>query len=212
MGCDIHGYIEYKQFERTMWWGVVEIDILAGRNYDMFGSLFGVRNYANFKPMFADRGCPKDVSMNVEELKKKWGRDAHSWSYVTATDILDFELSLSDISGADERIHELRITKDNDLIEHSKSGYSSQLEKWGVYEVMGVSDNGSSMGASIFGANDDIANAPDAVTIDDNVFARVPITRREVYDSDWKFIFRLMKTFAKEFGNDNVRLIVWFDN
>jgi hypothetical protein len=203
MGCDVHGYIEFRQSGR-MWWGIIEIDVIVGRNYDMFGSLFGVRNYANFKPLFADRGCPKDASITVEEQKKNWGDGAHGWSYMTFTDILDFELSLGDLSGLDDRVHELRITDDNDLIDTSKAGHSSQLEKWGVYEVLSGVEPVPPAAIS--------DNAPDAVTLEDRVFARLPLTRKEVYSDEWKFVFKMMKTIAKEYGNDNVRLIVWFDN
>ena len=69
MGTDICGWVEVKY--GNMWWPIIKIDYLVNRNYDIFGCLFGVRNYANFKPIAPDRGLPEDVSSLVKEIFEK---------------------------------------------------------------------------------------------------------------------------------------------
>ena len=77
MGADIHGWVEVKKAwfrEGTddRWEGVVKIDALGYFGYDAFGCLFGMRNYAHFRPLAAGRGLPPALSEEAE-------RDAADW-------------------------------------------------------------------------------------------------------------------------------------
>lgn len=65
MGCDIHGCVEVK---RTNWgWDyLLDIKPFLERNYGLFGSYFGVRNYYNFIPLFAFRGFPDRVDYKTK--------------------------------------------------------------------------------------------------------------------------------------------------
>ncbi|MDQ2799891.1 MAG: hypothetical protein M3Y13_09630 [Armatimonadota bacterium] len=47
--------------------------------------------------------------------------------------------------------------------------------------------------------------------IGENVFKAERIARRKALSHDWRLLFRLMETLAAEYGNDAVRLAVWFD-
>jgi hypothetical protein len=56
LGTDIHGYIEVKlDYDGTLeehWQAAINLFWLyEGSDYDAFGCFFGVRNYANFRPI-----------------------------------------------------------------------------------------------------------------------------------------------------------------
>lgn len=60
MGTDISGFLEYRapqDDQEPLWYSAHGLSSLNDnvRNYDAFGCLFGVRNYANFLPLAAGR-------------------------------------------------------------------------------------------------------------------------------------------------------------
>ncbi|SDT81697.1 hypothetical protein SAMN05216371_6776 [Streptomyces sp. TLI_053] len=69
MGTDITGYLEYRapqDDQEPVRHASHDLHSLGvGRDYDAFGCLFGVRNYANFRPLAAGRGLPADASAGV---------------------------------------------------------------------------------------------------------------------------------------------------
>lgn len=84
MGCDIHGYIEVKKSDWADYWDAcMDIKSIIGRNYSMFATLFGVRNYDEFNAVAPDRGLPQNVSDEVKADFETWGCDAHSPSFIT---------------------------------------------------------------------------------------------------------------------------------
>ena len=166
MGCDIHGWVEvalpkhiihvlnrvlnHFELEKValprylkdndkyrLWVPVLQIDYVVGRNYCMFGNLFGVRNYKLFEPIAAGRGIPDDVSDLVRNDYEGWGPDAHSESFITYKEVK---------------------------------------------------------------------------SIDWNEKGKVGVKRKKCLTEDWKMVFKVMKFLAREYGDDNVRLVVWFDN
>ena len=42
------------------------------RDYDSFGCLFGVMNFAGFEPVAAERGLPEDVAPQTAGLAAQW--------------------------------------------------------------------------------------------------------------------------------------------
>ncbi len=67
MGTDIHGWIEVKSPITEDWLAIVQVWPLIYRTYDMFGSLFGVKNRLHFRPVAANRGVPTDVSHEAQQ-------------------------------------------------------------------------------------------------------------------------------------------------
>lgn len=57
MGCDIHGHIEYKEYDQ--WWHFC--DMFFGRDYNVFAHAANVRGKGLFQP----RGIPKDITYNT---------------------------------------------------------------------------------------------------------------------------------------------------
>jgi hypothetical protein len=48
MGVDIHGWVEIRPPKWEWWTAAIRIDDIVQRNYAMFASLFGIRNYRDF--------------------------------------------------------------------------------------------------------------------------------------------------------------------
>lgn len=111
MGCDIHIHVEYKRYvDGEIKWicgdyftinpyhGVLEnepeycvVDFCGGRNYDRFATLANVRNYGNTPYIDDPRGLPDDVTRDVYKASARWGCDAHSHSYFTLKELLDYQ-------------------------------------------------------------------------------------------------------------------------
>ena len=85
MGCDIHPYLEIKVNNKWVFVG----EVIAGRNYQLFGLLSGVRDNSVFEDGFFPRlqTAPKDVSKEMldaglSELQDRNG-DYHSFTLIT---------------------------------------------------------------------------------------------------------------------------------
>lgn len=98
MGCDIHAFIEiYDQEEKE--WGCHSSPGIW-RNYSLFSVLADVRNGYGFaacdtgdrmNPIDDPRGLPDDVSMVINDDYESWGCDAHSASYLSLRELLDYD-------------------------------------------------------------------------------------------------------------------------
>ena len=119
MGCDIHMHIEYfdtrhKQDERE--WSCADwfrlnkyygkrgelkynyVPVWKERCYDLFAILADVRNYNNIESISPPRGLPLDVSKEVLKDYRDWGDNAHSASYLTLQELIDFVYNKNDTS------------------------------------------------------------------------------------------------------------------
>lgn len=65
----------------------------GGRNYRLFAVLAGVRNYADIEPIDDPRGIPEDSCKEIVKHVKYWDNDAHSKSYFTLKELLEFDWS-----------------------------------------------------------------------------------------------------------------------
>ncbi len=86
MGTDIRGWVEVRHADvdvfmnEVFWFAVIDLVGLVSRNYSMFGSLFGVRNHADFQPIAAGRGLPPDPSPAVRaEAMNSSDFHSHTW-------------------------------------------------------------------------------------------------------------------------------------
>lgn len=111
MGCDIHMHVEYKSiingqnrwvcgdyFKVNPYFGefpdedpFVLVGLCDSRNYDRFAILANVRNYDNTPYIDDPRGLPADITKEVEEDAESWDDDAHSHSYFTLRELIDFQ-------------------------------------------------------------------------------------------------------------------------
>ena len=105
MGCDIHCFAEKRN--NGQWEKIGDVFTLDEydkkyydkekgdqpfnwRSYSMFAFLACVRNYDHLDPISTPRGLPNDMSPQVKEEYLSWGVDAHSCSWLSARELLDF--------------------------------------------------------------------------------------------------------------------------
>jgi hypothetical protein len=108
MGCDIHIFAERRKAADSDWQPVFNHFTLDRfdqeyykkdkgdkpfdwRSYSMFAFLAGVRNYDRCDPISEPKGLPSDVSQYVRDDYKKWDGDAHSDSYLTLKELIEFD-------------------------------------------------------------------------------------------------------------------------
>lgn len=104
MGCDIHMYVEYRRngdWKNGDYFMLDNPDAIKpkrkrmelydARNYDLFAVLANVRNYDLREYIDDPRGLPDDVTYYVEHEYEDWGWDAHSCSYFTLQELIDFD-------------------------------------------------------------------------------------------------------------------------
>ncbi|MGW0957703.1 hypothetical protein ACWD4K_01325 [Streptomyces gelaticus] len=102
MSTDIYGGIEYRHpgvgtdyYEGEPWITAMDLWPLYDQSdYAAFGCLFGVRNYAGFRPLAADRGLPPDLSSGRREQLRALvdagdltGATWVSWAEIAALDL-----------------------------------------------------------------------------------------------------------------------------
>lgn len=92
MGCNIHGFIETKEYPNSdtrQWWSVHEIPYT--RNYAFYAAIAGVRNYLEITPISEPRGIPHDASLMSEATSKEDGADGHTHSWLTYKEIKEYD-------------------------------------------------------------------------------------------------------------------------
>ncbi|RPE41168.1 hypothetical protein EDD90_4248 [Streptomyces sp. Ag109_O5-1] len=80
MGTDIYGGIEFRHpyagtedYDGEPWVTAMDLwPLYDETDYTAFGLLFGVRNYAGFRPLAPGRGLPADLSSNMRSELCSW--------------------------------------------------------------------------------------------------------------------------------------------
>ena len=190
MGKDIRGWVEVQRYYKrpippydnyNTWYGIITVSDLLNRNYDMFSSLFGGTffSFAQFRPIAADRGLPKDISEQASDDYLTWDCAlGETWISWQETQEVDW-----DEQALDGRPHEYEVNDTGKTVYKGKS----------APQAMDIIEEGNSwqVGASLFKIE--------------------KVSRRESLTRDWQLLFRLMRELAADYGDDNVRLVVWFD-
>jgi len=198
MGTDINGFIEcrvidWEGYEGVrVWVAALNLDLLRlPRDYDAFGCLFGVQNYAGFRPVAGGRGLPADVSeRTARECGDQGGHDATwiTWAEVNAIDW--------DEPGErpDARVHRYRRTPDG-LVFEGKAGMERRF-------------------MNLVGYQDRAAWSEDQEWADgDYLYRYERILRRDaVHPRGWGPLWQVMQVLADANGGDDVRAVVWFDS
>ena len=116
MGCDIHLFVEARKSENDPWesqdvWtkdefteGQLTVDRedawYSDRCYSLFAILADVRNGFGFAgiptgnpviPISQPRGLPSDCNNLVKQEHSSWGLNAHSESYLSVRELLEFD-------------------------------------------------------------------------------------------------------------------------
>lgn len=106
MGCDIHCFAEKRnngkwekvgdvftldEYEASYYKKEKSDHPFSWRSYSMFAFLACVRNYDHCNPISTPRGLPSDISPEVKEEYNSWDTDAHSSSWLSAKELLNFD-------------------------------------------------------------------------------------------------------------------------
>ncbi|MFJ8434667.1 hypothetical protein ACIQ9P_25545 [Kitasatospora sp. NPDC094019] len=205
MGTDISGYLEHRAPQdgrEPIWYASYDLGSLGvDRDYDAFGCLFGVRNYANFRPLAAARGLPADtsaaVSARLAQLIEWYGENGfHSITWITWAEVKAVDWD-EPAEKPDRRLHEFRRTPEG-LGLTGKSGVSPAFAK-----AVGLRPG-------------EVREWPEGTEwlIGDTLYRSVIIRRRDAVSGtgQWQPVWDAMKGLAAQHGDDNVRLVVWFDD
>ncbi|MFB7239342.1 hypothetical protein ACFCXK_31760 [Streptomyces sp. NPDC056269] len=206
MGTDISGFLEYRapqDDQEPIWYSAHGLSSLNDnvRNYDAFGCLFGVRNYANFRPLAAGRGFPADASATVSarfaQLTEWYGEDGfHSTTWITWAEVKAVDWN-EPAEKPDSRLHQYRQTSSG-LRMTGKSSWSRAFA-----EAVGLEAG-------------EVREWPEGSErlVGDTLYRSATIHRRDAVTEtgEWQPVWEAMRELAELHGDDNVRLIVWFDD
>lgn len=197
MGTDIHGWVEIMPPYLNDWHGVINICSIIGRNYDAFGCLFGIKNFANFEPIAPRRGLPADLSVIATRDHLEWldedtylePEEESRWTFYGETWIGLDEIKAIDWdekgTALDQRVHEYKRNTEGNWSLESKSIWpeGTNLTQERAWEQDGT------------------------------LYRIAKIQRKDVLSPDWKRLFQMMELLKEDVGSTSrVRLVIWFDS
>jgi len=183
MGTDIHGYIEFRmQHSFEYWCAAINIGPLAERYYNLFGYLFGVRGPGDkFLPVAAGRGMPPHIAEETDLVFQSFGGEKPTW--------IGWR-EFRDAIVASYSIHAYRQDTNGQLREIEKQfslakpDYFTTGEQEQLRQGSDVKKDGY-----IYQYEDD---------------GLLPL------GPGWQLIVELGDLLAQHYGEDRVRLVVWF--
>lgn len=201
---EVNYYGNKERRDKERWKpAIAELSPFVGRSYDTFSCLFGVRDYVPFEPVAPQRGFPENVTDLVrdrawtdvgENGEYKSGFECHDATYVTLEELKNVDWD-EESEGLDRRV----AVVDDDGDYRFKAAYISGMKDL-TDEQMQRLNNGENVE---WGETDD----------GKRYLKRLRPTRRSVLSGAWEYlIFELMDKLGERFGDENVRLVVWFDN
>ena len=185
--AQMYGAIEFRI--GSMWCALSDISSLILQHYDLNGCLFGVDNYGSFTPLFPDRGIPSEYAESLRrdaDLFTEIG--AHpSWALWSELKSVDWS---EPAAARDARITEYIV---------EGQGVERIVTKW--HHKIGMK-----------WVREALDRDPDSdVVSGDLIFRRVIMRRSDaLLDTDFPLVMKLMACLASRFGDDAVRLFVWF--
>lgn len=213
MGIDICGWIECRMSEdhakfpgrkrisrqkiwtKYTWEAAINLHYLyRGRDYDAFACLFGVKNSIGFRPVAAKRGMPSDVSEVVQEDLARFDDSAHSHSWISWQEVkqIDWEEE-TEIAG---RIQAYRRNTKGELVLIEDPFFVEYL-RW-------QQDFNKRVGSK------HMHSSREQEWDLGNVVYRTRRTKRKEIKGAWSATFQVMEALAFNYGEDGVRLVVWF--
>ncbi|WP_127508126.1 hypothetical protein [Actinoplanes solisilvae] len=206
MGTDIYGVIEVCDPARVaafdyvdgLWVRCMDLyPLYPGSDYSAFGCLFGIRNWNRWEPVAEGRGLPSDVSQVV---RTEYEEDArldgaiHGSTWVSWSELRDLDMK----AGPDAR-GTLTINEESSAL-------------WRYYRI---DDHWPDEVREEFGPME----RPPAETPyggwqrGKTTFGYTATTRLDVLGpgTGWEHVFAVLRALGQRFGDDGVRLVVWFD-
>ena len=183
MGTDIHGFIEFRTHPvMEYWFAAINIGAFAERYYNLFGYLFGVRGPGDrFLPVAANRGMPAHLAEETDLVFQMFGGDNPTW-----IGWREFRDAIS----ASYSIHAYQQDTDGQLREREKRFSSARLDYF-------TADEQEQLRQGV-----DIQK--------DGYIYRYEEDGPLPLGPGWQFIVDLGDLLAQHYGEDYVRLVVWF--
>ncbi|BCJ55256.1 hypothetical protein Asp14428_67310 [Actinoplanes sp. NBRC 14428] len=197
MGTDIAGGVEIRPLGPGTPWRLADVCLGAlTRNYDAFGLLFGVRNYAGFEPVAPDRGLPDDASPELRGLQLVTTEHGHTWVSWTELTHIDWNARAPRV---DDRIHEYEQTGEG-LRLVGKAGHHGKA--WRAVAGEDADPRGSSYPEGTEWRAADRIWRVERLSSGDALIG----------DPELRALLGTVRDLAGRYGGDNVRLVVWFDS
>ncbi|MGX1615189.1 hypothetical protein ACWIF8_15010 [Micromonospora chalcea] len=206
MGTDIYGFVEVRHpfadedwYEWEPWVCLMPIaPLYLNDDDDAFACLFGVRNWLRWEPVAAERGLPADVSSAVRgsyEKDRQLDSAVHGASWVSWAELRDLDMSVVPLARGLLRVEDPPLLRRFRVDDEWPRAF---VEKYGVPPV------GASPVEAVPGRWDE-----GGVTVEYG-----PVTTRHDVlgpGTGWEHVFAVMRALGQRFGDDGVRLVVWFD-
>lgn len=186
MPTEIFGSVEVWNRALWHWLEVIDAGPLLTRNEAAFSSLFGMgESDAGFVPLAARRGLPSDASPAVKRWSEPYQSDDHPAGFFGHTYISCAELASAD---------------------WQEKRTDPEVHCYGRSEV-----TGEWIKVGTFRPEPPHRSKPGDVWMEEGVQCRVrEISREETLGSDFRLVYDLMICLAQRYGDEHVRLVVWF--
>ncbi|MDL2080636.1 hypothetical protein QNN03_29735 [Streptomyces sp. GXMU-J15] len=199
MGADIDGAIEARGPGGGWQCAVDLLDFGLGRDRHAWDCLFGFGSELGVeRPLFEARGLPGDASAPVAEtaaLDAQYGHTHATWSEIAA---VDWDAPLCDAPAYS-------------LVGVWRPGPDGELA---LDDVIRVTVEILDAAEEQFGADLMPPEWPEGgeVRMGDEVYRALVLTARTFVEPDggWQPVWTAMRELAARYGDDNVRLVVWF--
>lgn len=215
MGTDIYGVIEVRDLTRASalddllgtasqneapWVHCMELyPLYPGGDYQPLGCLFGIRNWNSWEPVAEGRGLPTDVS---EAVRKEYEHDAEfdravgRSTWISWPELRDLDLTVTPLARG--------------VLEVNENGS-------GLYHCYRIEDEWPAEVVAEYGPPP-LSESPVGAAYSSWQHGSTTLTYKKVTRNDvlgpgtgWEHVFAVMRTLAKRFGEEGVRLVVWFD-
>lgn len=171
--------------------------IYDGRNYDLFAILADVRNRSNIIPISQPKGVPNDIGSKVSSEYEDWRGDAHSASYYTLKELLEYKW--------DQKTNHSGVISISQYADYIKTGSPkcySQSVMGGKVEYLTLDE-----------ANDYLKGK---YKLDNDKSYYVKVYWSESYrESAEVFIENVipeLESLSDSVNKEDVRIVFWFDN
>ncbi len=202
MGWDIYGCIEYQPeveldaVSALPWRVAIELsEVYDERDYDAFGSLFGLKNHTGLKPLAADRGLPPNASNKAIRLCD--GLEHYSWISWEEMNAIDWQEQGTE---PDKRLRAFKRDEEGNLELISAAAWNAEIA-----EVINFSLEEAIEGTVTWpiGAEWDLGNGL--------IYRALLRTRRDtICEENWKPVWDTMEELSDKYGDSHVRLLVGF--
>ncbi|MGK5642451.1 hypothetical protein ACSNOK_29675 [Streptomyces sp. URMC 126] len=209
MGTDIYGCVEVREpcadedwYDGPPWRRALDLfPLYANRDYTAFACLFGVRDTGLWEPVAAGRGLPPDVSPDLRaEYEDVAALDAavHGATWVTWS-----ELSAMDPDVAPKGVRGLLELRDDRSPAMTHRYWITDEWPPDAVERLGARAAADGPAGTPFGEW-----RTDSTRVNYRGF-----TRRDAVGpgTGWEHVFAVMAALAGRFGDEGVRLVVYFD-